>query len=143
MYSAFEVDPSSLIARFNEGLRVMKTLWTESDVTFNGRFWQLEGANIDPKPFQKPYPPLWFGARQPAALRRAVRQGDGFFGAGSATTLVRHGRAHGAPGDGPAVHLRCAVVDPERPDLPAQPGQRHQVRDSDATAHLHGTISSS
>lgn len=86
MYSAFEVDPSSLIARFNEGLQVMKTLWTESDVTFSGRFWQLEGANIDPKPFQKPYPPLWFGARQPAALRRAVKQGDGFFGAGSATT---------------------------------------------------------
>ena len=38
MYSAFEVDPSTLIARFNEGLQVMKTLWSESDVTFNGRY---------------------------------------------------------------------------------------------------------
>lgn len=39
-----------------------------------------------PKPFQKPYPPLWFGGSKPAALRRAVRHGDGFFGAGSTTT---------------------------------------------------------
>jgi probable F420-dependent oxidoreductase len=86
MFSAFEVDPSSLVARFTEGLRLMKALWTEPRVTFEGRFWQLEGAAMEPKPFQKPYPPIWFGANHPAALRRAVRYGDGFFGAGSTTT---------------------------------------------------------
>jgi alkanesulfonate monooxygenase SsuD/methylene tetrahydromethanopterin reductase-like flavin-dependent oxidoreductase (luciferase family) len=41
---------------------------------------------MEPKPFQKPYPPIWFGANHPDALRRAVRYGDGFFGAGSTTT---------------------------------------------------------
>ena len=86
MFSAFGVDPKELVARFNEGLRLMKALWTESQVTFEGRFWQLQGGAMEPKPFQKPYPPLWFGANQPAALRRAVRHGDGFFGAGSTTT---------------------------------------------------------
>jgi probable F420-dependent oxidoreductase len=86
MFSAFGVDPDTLVARFSEGLRLMKALWTESRVTFHGRFWQLEGAAMEPKPFQKPYPPLWFGASHPAALRRAVRHGDGFFGAGSQTT---------------------------------------------------------
>src|ERR1700716_1559633 len=86
MFSAFEVDPSSLVARFTEGLRLMKALWTEPRVTFEGRFWQLEGAAMEPKPFQKPYPPIWFGANHPAALRRAVHYGDGFFGAGSTTT---------------------------------------------------------
>src|SRR5205085_7507306 len=50
------------------------------------RFWQLDGAAIEPKPFQKPHPPIWFGASHPDALRRAVRHGDGFFGAGSQTT---------------------------------------------------------
>ena len=55
-------------------------------VTFDGRFWQLDGAAMEPKPFQKPHPPLWFGGSAPAALRRAVRHGDGFFGAGSSTT---------------------------------------------------------
>jgi alkanesulfonate monooxygenase SsuD/methylene tetrahydromethanopterin reductase-like flavin-dependent oxidoreductase (luciferase family) len=41
---------------------------------------------MEPKPFQKPGPPVWFGGSHPAALRRAVRYGDGFFGAGSQTT---------------------------------------------------------
>jgi probable F420-dependent oxidoreductase len=86
MFSAFGVDPGSLVARFNEGLHVMKALWSEERVSFNGRFWQLEGAAMEPKPFQKPWPPIWFGGSHPAALRRAVQQGDGFFGAGSQTT---------------------------------------------------------
>src|SRR6266511_5840637 len=64
----------------------MKALWTQAEIKFHGRFWQLDGAAMEPKPFQKPHPPIWFGANHPAALRRAVRHGDGFFGAGSSTT---------------------------------------------------------
>jgi len=86
MFSAFQVDPTSLVARFNEGLRLMKALWTEPRVNFDGRFWQLKDAAMEPKPFQKPHPPIWFGASHPDALRRAVRHGNGFFGAGSSTT---------------------------------------------------------
>ena len=86
MFSAFEVDPASLVARFTEGLRLMKACWTEQSITFNGRFWQLDGAAMEPKPFQKPHPPLWIGGNQAAAVRRALRYGDGFFGAGSSTT---------------------------------------------------------
>ncbi len=86
MFSAFEVDPTSLVARFIEGLRLMKACWTEPSITFSGRFWQLDGAVMEPKPFQKPYPPLWIGGNHPAAVRRAFRFGDGFFGAGSSTT---------------------------------------------------------
>ena len=85
-FGAFGVDPTGLVARFNEGLALMKSLWTEPTVTLNGRFWQLDNAPMEPKPFQKPYPPIWFGGNAPAALRRAVRHGDGFFGAGSQTT---------------------------------------------------------
>ncbi len=87
MFSAFEVDPASLVARFTEGLQLMKTCWTEQSITFSGRFWQLDGASIEPKPFQKPHPPLWIGGNQPQAVRRALHYGDGFFGAGSSTTV--------------------------------------------------------
>jgi probable F420-dependent oxidoreductase len=83
---AFGVDPDGLVARFNEGLQLMKACWTQSKIDFDGRFWQLDGEAMEPKPFQKPHPPIWFGANTPAALRRAVRHGDGFFGAGSTTT---------------------------------------------------------
>jgi alkanesulfonate monooxygenase SsuD/methylene tetrahydromethanopterin reductase-like flavin-dependent oxidoreductase (luciferase family) len=62
----------------------MKALWTDSRVTFDGEFWQLKDAAMEPKPFQKPFPPIWFGGAGPAALRRAIRLGSGFFGAGSA-----------------------------------------------------------
>jgi probable F420-dependent oxidoreductase len=86
MFSAFGVDGERFVGRFNEGLALMKACWTEPSIEFDGRFWQVLGAAMEPKPFQKPYPPLWFGGSHPAALRRAVRHGDGFFGAGSSTT---------------------------------------------------------
>jgi probable F420-dependent oxidoreductase len=86
MFTAFEVDPDSYVARFTEGLRVMKALWTQPRVDFDGRFWRLAGAAMEPKPLQKPHPPIWIGAGAPAALRRAVRLGDGYIGAGSSTT---------------------------------------------------------
>ena len=85
-FAAFGIDGEGLIARFNEGLALLKALWTQPEVTFDGRFWQLEGAGMEPKPFQKPHPPIWFGGSHPAALKRAVKHGDGFFGAGSSTT---------------------------------------------------------
>ncbi len=86
MFTAFAVDPSTLVARFNEQLDLMEKLWTDEKIDFDGRFWQLKDAQMEPKPFQKPRPPIWFGGAAPDALRRAVRRGDGFFGAGSQTT---------------------------------------------------------
>jgi probable F420-dependent oxidoreductase len=85
-FAAFGVNPDRYIARFTEGVALMKALWTEPRVTFDGDFWQLQGAPMEPKPFQKPFPPLWIGASGPLALRRAVRLGNGFFGAGATPT---------------------------------------------------------
>jgi probable F420-dependent oxidoreductase len=91
-FAAFGVDPQRYVARFTEGIALMKALWTEPQVSFDGEFWQLADEAMEPKPFQKPYPPLWFGANMPAALRRAVRLGDGFFGAGSSPTAAFAGQ---------------------------------------------------
>jgi probable F420-dependent oxidoreductase len=85
-FAAFGVDRARYVARFTEGLELMKTLWTEPRVTFDGEFWQLKDTPMEPKPFQKPYPPIWFGGASPTAVRRAVRLGNGFFGAGSSPT---------------------------------------------------------
>ena len=85
-FSAFDVDPANRVARFTEGLQLMKACWTEPHITFAGRFWQIDGASQEPKPFQKPYPPLWIGGSHPTAVRRALRYGNGFFGAGRSTT---------------------------------------------------------
>ena len=84
-FEAFGVDADRPVARFNEALALMKACWTEPEITFDGRLWKLQGATMEPKPVQKPYPPLWFGGSVPAGMRRAVRHGDGFMGAGSQT----------------------------------------------------------
>ncbi|HKX16570.1 MAG TPA: LLM class flavin-dependent oxidoreductase [bacterium] len=87
MFAAFAVGPDHLATRFAEGLQLMKALWTEPRVMFIGRYWQVDDAAMEPKPLQKPHPPIWFGAAHPDAVRRAVRLGDGFFGAGSQPTV--------------------------------------------------------
>jgi alkanesulfonate monooxygenase SsuD/methylene tetrahydromethanopterin reductase-like flavin-dependent oxidoreductase (luciferase family) len=51
-----------------------------------GEFFRLENASMEPKPVQRPHPPLWFGGHHPNALRRAVELGDAFIGAGSIST---------------------------------------------------------
>ncbi|MGY4653496.1 LLM class flavin-dependent oxidoreductase [Mycobacterium sp. URHB0021] len=86
-FAAFGVDRSTFISSFTEGLELMKRAWSdEPEVTFHGRFRDVDGLPIQPKPVQRPHPPIWFGANAPAALARAVRLGDGFLGAGSSTT---------------------------------------------------------
>ncbi|MFG2078343.1 LLM class flavin-dependent oxidoreductase [Nonomuraea maritima] len=83
--SSFGIPSEGFVARFVEGLELMKSCWTQPRVSFDGRFFQVEGA-MEPKPYQKPHPPVWIGGHRPAAIRRAVRHGDGFVGAGAATT---------------------------------------------------------
>ncbi len=86
VYPAYGLKPDRRAARFAEGIRVMKRLWTEPRVTFEGEFFTLKNLPQEPKPVQKPHPPLWFGAHHPNALKRAVELGDGFMGAGSLST---------------------------------------------------------
>lgn len=86
VYPAFGVPAARRAARFAEAVRLMKALWTEPRVDFDGEFWKLRDARMEPKPLQKPHPPIWFGGHHPNALRRAVELGDGFIGAGSIGT---------------------------------------------------------
>ncbi len=86
-FSAFGVEKSTFIASFTEGLKLMKAAWSdEPKVTFHGRFRQVDDLPMQPKPVQRPHPPIWFGGQARRALARAVRHGDAFLGAGSSTT---------------------------------------------------------
>jgi probable F420-dependent oxidoreductase len=61
-----------------EQIAVLRALWTERSVTFEGRFHRIEAAGIAPLPVQQPIP-IWIGAFEPAALRRVGRLADGWF----------------------------------------------------------------
>ncbi|HEV8616220.1 MAG TPA: LLM class flavin-dependent oxidoreductase [Methylomirabilota bacterium] len=86
VYPAYGWSAERRAARFAEGVQLMKRLWTEPRVTMQGEFFRLENASMEPKPVQRPHPPLWFGGHHPNALRRAVELGDAFIGAGSIST---------------------------------------------------------
>lgn len=65
-------------ARMDECVSVMKALWMQESASFNGRFFQFDSARLEPKPVQRPHPPLIFGGESEPALRRAARLGDGW-----------------------------------------------------------------
>ncbi len=72
--------------RFAEEIAVMKALWGDDGASVSGTFWNFENQSMNPKPVQSPHPPIWFGARSEVGIRRAVRLGDAWMGAGSSST---------------------------------------------------------
>jgi probable F420-dependent oxidoreductase len=66
--------------RASEHIEVIRTLWTQDKPRFDGRFTQFSGIQSRPMPIQKPHPPIIVGGMSPPALRRAVRQGNGWYG---------------------------------------------------------------
>ena len=82
-YPIFGIDPARRVRRFTDSLELIKRLWTEDEVSFDNGEWRVDGLTLGPKPVQQPHPPIWFGARAEAAVKRAVRLGDGFMGAGA------------------------------------------------------------
>ena len=85
-YAAFGLPTERRVRRLVEGLEVMRALWAMPAPRYEGDLWRLEGAPMEPKPAQRPHPPLWFGGFHPKALRRAVRLADGWMGAGSSSS---------------------------------------------------------
>lgn len=65
-------------AMADEYLRAMKELWVSDAPSFHGKYVQFEDVTADPKPVQKPHPPLMIGGDSRPALRRAASLGDGW-----------------------------------------------------------------
>src|SRR5262249_16883927 len=74
------------VQRMIEWIELVKQLWTEDNVTFQGRHYRCENISIDPKPAAKPRPPVWIANNPPAGhqerirrtLQRVVRHADGW-----------------------------------------------------------------
>ena len=67
-------------AALDEALDVCKRLWTEAPSSTTATFFDFAAVMFEPKPVQKPWPPIHVGGESPAALRRAARVGDGWVG---------------------------------------------------------------
>lgn len=64
--------------RLDEGIGILRRLWTEDNVTHHGQFYDFENVTINPKPKRGPLD-IWIGGKSDAILKRVVRLGDGWF----------------------------------------------------------------
>ena len=82
---AFGIPEGRRVGRFMNVLNAVDALWQQERAHLEGDFFSLAGTPMEPKPLQTPRPPIWFGARVEAAVRRAARHGDGWMGPGSSS----------------------------------------------------------
>ena len=80
-FSQWLEDRERMIAT-REGVELILKLWTEDIVDYSGKYFSAKQAVVDPKPVQKPHPPLWFGSSHPRSLRMCGRYGDGWLPVG-------------------------------------------------------------
>ena len=81
-YDAVGISPRGLGRRADEFIQVLKTIWTTDPVEFHGHYFHVPKSIIQPKPLQKPYPPLYLAAYSPSALKRAATLANGWNPAG-------------------------------------------------------------
>jgi probable F420-dependent oxidoreductase len=110
-------------ARAEEFLAVLRELWTCEVSEFHGEFYELPPVRFDPKPLQRPAPPILLGGTSEPALRRAGRLADGWVSSsradlphiGESIEIVREA-ARGAGRDAEALRFICRGVVKVRPD---------------------------
>lgn len=115
--------------RTNEILECLKLLWTQPSATFHGKYFNFDNVVLEPKPFQKPHPPIWIGGNSEASIQRVARFGTGWVPSVELTSVMfgsfpaalgrlrevmkEHGR------DGEPVHISVCVKTNINPDANA------------------------
>ena len=77
-FAMYQVPMAERASRLSEGTEIIRRLWTEDNVSHEGRHWRFAGMSIRPRPLQSPRPPILIGAQVEAAIKRAARLGDGW-----------------------------------------------------------------
>lgn len=78
-FDAIGVAYADRAAQTDECLEIYKRAWTDDAVSYNGTFYNFTSLSMDPKPVQRPHPPIIYGGVTPAGARRAARLCDGFY----------------------------------------------------------------
>lgn len=121
-WSAAGLDPSTRGRRLDEALEVCKRLWSEEVVAHHGEFFDFEDVMFEPKPLQRPHPPILVGGESDAALRRAARLGNGWLGLGHTIDSVVE----------PIARLRALLADAGRSGEPFEFIVGGEIPDRDA-----------
>lgn len=76
-FHGFGVSKRERAGRFEEALSIIRKLWTEDHVRFDGKYFKINDLTTGTRPLQKPAPPIWIAAHSDPAVKRAARLGDG------------------------------------------------------------------
>jgi len=79
-FAALGVPWERRAARTRECIGVMQALWCQEESSFEGEFYSISPCLLNPKPVQRPHPPIFFGGESDAALRRVAELGQGWYG---------------------------------------------------------------
>jgi probable F420-dependent oxidoreductase len=90
-FNALGVPWTDRAGRTEECIGVMKTLWCDELSSFQGKYFSFEAAYQNPKPVQRPHPPLIFGGESRAALKRVATLGQGWFTFNVTPESLAHG----------------------------------------------------
>ncbi len=80
-YRAFNFpwkDHKGRLEREREEIKIIRALWSEPRVSFQGKYYQLDNAEVTPKPLQRPTPPIWVGGDSKGSMELAAELGDGW-----------------------------------------------------------------
>ena len=83
-YNSLGVAMDKRVTHLRENVAIMRKLWAEEDVEYEGNFHRVEGGTMSPRPAQKPGVPLWFGGNSEVMQRRLAGIADGWVGPGGA-----------------------------------------------------------
>lgn len=76
-YSKWD-DDKIRVAKTREALKIVYGLWTKGRLSFEGKYYKIDGAVLEPKPIQNPHPPMWFGVQGRVMLSLAAKYGAGW-----------------------------------------------------------------
>ena len=84
--------PGERLRRLDEALTIVKSLWTQPETTFDGRYYRVVEAPCEPKPLQRPHPPIMIGGGRNGTARLAAKHADAWNGIGSAAFCAEGSR---------------------------------------------------
>ncbi|HTY56503.1 MAG TPA: LLM class flavin-dependent oxidoreductase [Candidatus Binataceae bacterium] len=134
-FEGFDIPRKERGARLEEGTEIIRRAWTETGFSVDGRFTKLHNIDLQPRPVQKPHPPLWLAARGPKSIGRVARLGYHFMGTGGVDQQQMYDDALRAAGkrieDHKIAQLLMVYVAPDR-------NKAYDI----AEKHVHYTLAS-
>ncbi len=136
-FKAMGIPRESRVKRFEEGLELIKALWSGQEVNFKGDLFTVEGISPSVLPLRQPRPPLWIGGQGEKAIRRAARMADAWYtppfptheGLARLREVFLEERARvGLPLDGDFPVRRELVIAGSRAEARRKAAERSQAR---------------